>query len=233
MKIGGLQKVSLIDYPERISAVVFTQGCNFRCPYCHNPGLVPPNPSEVLIPEEGVLSFLQKRRERLDGVTISGGEPTIQADLGLFLKKVRALGFPVKLDTNGSAPELLKDLLSEGLLDYVAMDVKAPPEKYGKLSGSAIPFPRIRKSADILRASGVPYEFRTTMVPSLLNEGDLSRLLDAIGPAAGPAGRFVLQRFIPSQTLDPSLTDERESDLGELRNLAKELSRRGGGVLVR
>ena len=229
MKIGGLQKVSLIDYPGRISAVVFTQGCNFRCPYCHNPGLVPFDPPGILLPEEDVFSFLEKRRGRLDGVTISGGEPTIQTDLGSFLKKVKFLGYPVKLDTNGSAPGILEDLLAGGLLDYVAMDVKAPPGKYGKLSGSAVPFSRIRESADILRSSGVSYEFRTTVIPSLLNEEDLVNMLEAIGPA----GRFVFQRFVPSKTLDPSLAKERESNIGELRDLAKRLSPGGTGILVR
>jgi len=233
MKIGGLQKVSLIDYPGRISAVVFTQGCNFRCPYCHNPGLLPADPPAALLAEEDVLFFLEKRRGRLDGVTVSGGEPTIQAGLAGFLRKVKSLGYPVKLDTNGSVPAVLAALLAEGLVDYVAMDVKAPPAKYGILSGSAVPFSRIRESADILRNAGTPCEFRTTVVPSLLDEADLAGLMAAIGPAPGPAGHFVLQRFIPSNTLSPDLGRERGSSLDELRDMAARLSPGGTGILVR
>ncbi len=139
----------------------------------------------------------------------------------------------MKLDTNGSVPAVLAALLAENLVDYVAMDVKAPPAKYGILSGSAVPFSRIRESADILRNAETPFEFRTTVVPSLLDEADLAGLMAAIGPAPGPAGHFVLQRFIPSNTLSPDLGRERGSSLDELRDMAARLSPGGTGILVR
>jgi pyruvate formate lyase activating enzyme len=229
MRIGGLQKVSLIDYPGRISAVVFTQGCNFRCPYCHNPDLVPPDPPGALLPGEEVLAFLEKRRGRLDGVVLTGGEPTVQTGLTDFLEAVRAMGYPVKLDTNGSNPAVLERLLGRGLLDYVAMDLKAPEEKYGLFTGPAVPFSRIGETMNLLRFSGVPFEFRTTVAPSLLSEGDLRAILDLLAPA----DRFVLQRFVPSRTLDPRLAAEKGPSAEEIARLAKTLSRNGRTILAR
>ena len=133
MKIGGLQKVSLIDYPGMISAIIFSQGCNFRCSYCHNPGLVDPDLFQPCMKEKDVLDFLQTRRGKLDAVAITGGEPTIQNNLMPFIKQIKKMGFAVKLDTNGSKPQVIKALLSEKLLDYIAMDIKAPLEKYEKI----------------------------------------------------------------------------------------------------
>ncbi|OQX50761.1 MAG: anaerobic ribonucleoside-triphosphate reductase activating protein [Candidatus Cloacimonas sp. 4484_209] len=130
MKIGGFQKVSLIDYPGKICAIVFTRGCNFRCPYCHNPELVLPENYSPLIPEEEIFSFLEKRRGKLDAVEITGGEPTLQEDLTEFIRKIKEMGFLVKLDTNGSFPSVLEKVIYSGLVDYIAMDVKAPLEKY-------------------------------------------------------------------------------------------------------
>lgn len=229
MRIGGLQKVSLIDFPGKIAAVVFTQGCNFRCPYCHNPDLVPPESRGALLPVEEVLAFLEKRRGRLDGVVLTGGEPTVQTGLPDFLETVRAMGYPVKLDTNGSNPGILEELLGRGLLDYVAMDLKAPERKYGLFSGADVPFSRIRETMNLLRFSGVPFEFRTTVALSILDEVDLREIVDMLGPE----DRFVLQRFVPSRTLDPRLAAEKGPSLEEITGIAERISRPGRTVLAR
>lgn len=135
MQIGGLQKFSLLDYPGKISAVVFTQGCNFRCPYCHNPELVDPARYQECLPEEEIFSFLETRRGKLEAVTVTGGEPTLQKSLAPFLRRIKDMGFLVKLDTNGSRPDVLEELLRQKLIDYIAMDIKAPLEKYEAVTG--------------------------------------------------------------------------------------------------
>jgi len=134
MIIGGLQRFSLIDYPGKISAILFTRGCNFRCPYCHNPELVDPQRYAEPWQEEEYWAFLQSRTQKLDAVVVTGGEPTLQEDLEPFLEKIRKMGFLIKLDTNGSNPDVLKDLLSANLVDYIAMDIKAPLEKYSEVA---------------------------------------------------------------------------------------------------
>ena len=144
MKIGGLQKVSLIDYPRRISAVIFTQGCNFRCPYCHNPELVDPTRYGETLSEKEVLAYLEARRGKLDAVTLSGGEPTLQPDLLSFAGRIREQGYLIKVDTNGSRPDVLEKLLDAGLVDYLAMDIKGPPAKYQDITKSHIQLETIR-----------------------------------------------------------------------------------------
>ncbi|MBN2538411.1 MAG: anaerobic ribonucleoside-triphosphate reductase activating protein, partial [Deltaproteobacteria bacterium] len=168
MKIGDIQKFSLIDYPGRICATIFTQGCNFRCPYCHNPELVEPSLFRRTIIDDEVFSFLDKRRGKLDAVNITGGEPTLQPDLIECIKIIRSMGYMVKIDTNGSFPEVLRKLIDDNLLDYIAMDVKAPPEKYGEVTGSSIAVDNIAESIHLIMDSGIDYEFRTTIVKSLL-----------------------------------------------------------------
>ena len=219
MKIGGFQKVSLIDYPGRISAVVFTQGCNFRCPYCHNPELVDPERFTERVPEAEILAFLEKRKGRLDAVVISGGEPTLQPELIPFIIHLRAMGYPVKLDTNGALPDVLEEMLGRKLLDYVAMDIKAPLEKYAETTKTGIDGDRIRRSIALIMGSGVDYEFRTTAVRSLLAPGDL----EAIGRLVAGAKRFVLQKFVATKTLDRGYLGEPSYSDGELKALAGEL----------
>ncbi|MGC8971837.1 MAG: anaerobic ribonucleoside-triphosphate reductase activating protein, partial [bacterium] len=163
MLIGGLQKFSLIDYPGKISAVIFTKGCNFRCPYCHNPELVIFDGKD-LIEEDYIFSFLREKRGKLDGVVLTGGEPTLQSDLINFLKEIKGLGFFTKLDTNGSNPEVIERLLEEKILDYIAMDIKANLEKYNDVTHSNVDIEKIKKSIDIIMHSGIDYEFRTTIV---------------------------------------------------------------------
>ena len=151
MRIGGLQKVTLLDYPGKVACTVFLSGCNLRCPYCHNPGLVLPEQSEGSeIPEAEVLSFLERRKGKLDGVCITGGEPTLQPELPEFLEKLRRLGYAVKLDTNGTNPAMLKALLHERVLDYVAMDIKNSPSRYAETCGGIDCLSRVRESAALL-----------------------------------------------------------------------------------
>ena len=207
MKIGGLNKFSLSDFPGRVAAVVFTQGCNFRCPYCHNGSLVPRNTqNHSLIPEERLLQFLKAHRDQLDGVVISGGEPTIQADLFSFIQRLKAEGFLVKLDTNGSRPHVLHQLLKGKLLDYMAMDIKAPLDIYDRLSGVRTPINRIRESIELIARSNVAHEFRTTVVEPLLSPEDV----ESIKKLVPPGSAYRLQKFCPEHTLDPLLRKQRD-----------------------
>ncbi|OQX79105.1 MAG: anaerobic ribonucleoside-triphosphate reductase activating protein [Candidatus Omnitrophica bacterium 4484_70.1] len=176
MRIGGLQKFSLIDYPDKFSCIIFTQGCNFRCSWCYNPELVYPHLFKNTISENYVLSFLESRKNALEAVVITGGEPTIQPDLTEFIEKIKKIGYLVKLDTNGSNPYILEKLLKNKLVDYVAMDIKAPPEKYSLLIGKSMDISLIFKSIEIIENYSPDYEFRTTFVPSLLSEDDIARI---------------------------------------------------------
>lgn len=193
MLIGGLQKTTLIDFPGRIAALVFTVGCNFRCPFCHNPELVDPKliKKAPLIREEDFFEFLNKRQKFLDSVSITGGEPTLQNDLEDFIRKIRERNLAVKLDTNGTNPDILENLINKGLLDYAAMDIKAPLEKYEKVAGVEVDFKKIKKSIDLIMKNFSDYEFRTTIVPNLLDEGDIIKIAEEISGAK----RFYLQQF--------------------------------------
>jgi len=201
MNIGGFQKVSLIDYPGRISAVVFTQGCNFRCPFCHNPELVDPVRFGPLLNEAEILAFLERRRGTLDGVSITGGEPSLQPDLGAFAARLKAMGFLVKIDTNGSRPEVLRDLIGQRLIDAVAMDIKGPPKKYDGLTGVKDSGRTVEESIGVILASGLTHEFRTTVVPSLLAERDFRQ----IGRLVAGAASFVVQAYVRTKQLDPAV----------------------------
>ena len=168
MQIHGFNKTTLLDYPEHIAATVFTGGCNFRCPFCHNGELVLDPGCQPLISEEEVLSYLKKRKGILQGVCVTGGEPTLQKDLKDFLQKIKEFGYPIKLDTNGYMPGVLWNLLQERLIDYVAMDIKASRENYARAAGlKNMDLSRIEESIGILKSSGIPYEFRTTVVKGI------------------------------------------------------------------
>jgi pyruvate formate lyase activating enzyme len=192
MKLSGLQKVTLLDYPGKVAATVFFGGCNFRCPYCHNASLVE-NVSRVgELQEEEFFSFLGKRKGLLDGVCITGGEPLLQEGLAPFLTRIKALGFLVKLDTNGSDPARLKALVGSGLADYVAMDLKNSPAKYLATAGvSADVLPAVRESAAYLLTAPVDYEFRTTLVRTLHTVEDVGEIARWIRGA----NRYFLQNF--------------------------------------
>ena len=220
MKIGGFQKVSLIDYPGKISAVVFTQGCNFRCPFCHNPELVDPERFANRIPEPEILAFLEKRKGRLDAVVITGGEPTLQSELIPFTIHLKAMGYLIKLDTNGALPDVLENMLGRRLNDYLAMDIKAPLERYGEITKTKTDVERIRRSISLIMGSGVDYEFRTTAVRSLL----VLQELEAIGRLIPGAKRFVLQKFVPTKTLDRNYLGESSYSDGELKTVVEKLA---------
>lgn len=219
MKIGGFQKLSLIDYPSRISAVVFTQGCNFRCDYCHNPELVDPSQYQNLISEKEILTFLKKRKGDLDAVVITGGEPLLQIDLEDFLKKIKVLGYLIKLDTNGSFPEKLRKIIKEKLVDYIAMDIKGPLDKYQKISNSKIEQNKIEESIKLIMDSGIDYEFRTTIVRSQLSGNDFTK----IGEMIKGAKLYALQKFVPSKTLNPAFIKEVSYSDEELEKIKKKM----------
>ena len=229
MKIGGLNKFSLIDYPGMICAIVFTQGCSFNCPYCHNPELSDPKLFGECIPEKDILTFLEKRRGKLDAVSVTGGEPTEQPDLIDFIKKIKAMGYLVKIDTNGSHPEVLTTLINTNLIDYIAMDVKAPFKKYQKVAGAAIDTSTIRQSIKLIKESMIPYEFRTTVVKSQLDESDLI----AIGGLIRGAQLYVLQKFIPTKTLNPSYMKKKTLTDEEFERVTKKLKRQVRTVVIR
>ena len=173
MTIAGLQKMTLLDYPGKVACTVFLQGCNFRCPFCHNSGLLNTQGDDS-IPLEELMAFLRKRVGLLEGVCVTGGEPTLQKDLPELLRQIKDLGFAVKLDTNGSRPEVLKDLAYRGLVDYVAMDIKNCPERYGETAGvSRMGLDRIQESMVFLMEGSLPYEFRTTVAAQLHRPEDL------------------------------------------------------------
>src|SRR3989344_4293270 len=199
MKFGGFVPCTLIDYPGKTACIVYTIGCNFRCPYCHNPELVNET-VERTFSESRIFTFLESRRGVIDGVVITGGEPTMHGqDLLLFMRRVKERGFLVKLDTNGTNPKLLETAINQSLVDYVAMDVKAPLSTYHRVVGRPVDIGAIRRSIDTLLSSGVPYEFRTTVVKPLLSPEDL----EGIAREIAGASRYYLQKFVSSTILNP------------------------------
>jgi len=229
MKIGGLQRISLIDYPGLISAVIFLQGCNFKCSYCHNPELVDPGLFRTCLRENDVLEFLDNRRGRLDAVSITGGEPTIQERLPAFIKHIKKMGYAVKMDTNGSRPHVVKSLLDEKLLDYIAMDVKAPLEKYKNIANATIHPESIQETIQLIMKSGIPYEFRTTIVESQLEEDDILKIADMI-PGAN---KYVLQKFVPTKTLDSRFLKEKSFSDEKLQQIKNQLEQKVAFVIIR
>jgi len=209
MLIGGLQKTTLIDYPGKVACTVFLAGCNFRCPWCYSSELVLPEKikKQPRIFEKEFFKFLRGKKGLLDGVVVCGGEPTINKDLPDFIRKMRKLGFLVKLDTNGSNPEMLKELITKKLVDYIAMDVKAPlglnfqvpSTKYQKATGVKVDLEKIKKSIEIVKNSRIDYEFRSTIVPGIHTKKDIIQMAKDIGPARA----YFLQNFRPEKTLNP------------------------------
>ncbi|PID51869.1 MAG: anaerobic ribonucleoside-triphosphate reductase activating protein [Candidatus Moraniibacteriota bacterium] len=204
MLISGIQQFTLLDYPNKVAAIIFTPGCNMRCRFCHNKEFVLPEEITKMRPyfitEDAVLRFLIKRKGKLDGVVISGGEPTLQPDLIPFITKVRDMGFLIKLDTNGALPDILMTCVREKLVDYVAMDVKTLPEKYPKLVGDMIDPENIRKSIAFLKRGHVPYEFRTTIIDGI----HTTSLMQDIATLLAGSDALYLQKFRPDTTLDPA-----------------------------
>lgn len=193
MKIGGFQKMTMLDFPERVACTVFTYGCNLRCPFCHNATLV--TDKAELFDEDEILSYINKRKGVLDGVCITGGEPLLQRDIFDFMKKIKDLGLLVKLDTNGAYPDLLKRAIDEGLVDYVAMDIKNSREKYALTAGiEGLDISPFEKSVEILKTSGIDYELRTTVVRELHELSDMKKIAEWISGAK----KYFLQSFVDS-----------------------------------
>ena len=210
MDIQGLQKLTLLDYPGKVACTVFLGGCNLRCPYCHNGELVTA-PAPALMDDTALLAFLTKRRGLLDGVCITGGEPLLRPGLAPLLAGIKALGYSVKLDTNGFQPERLRELVSAGLVDYVAMDIKNCPERYAETAGvPGLNLAPCRESVDFLLSGGVDYEFRTTVV----REFHDAEAMDGIGDWITGAERYFLQSFVDRETvIRPGLHPRSEAEL--------------------
>ncbi len=206
MLIGGLQKFTALDYPGKIAATVFTVGCNFRCPYCHNAEIVTGRPEAGLIEEEEVLEFLRTRVGELDGVCVTGGEPTLHGDLGLFIEKIKRLGFLVKLDTNGSNLEMVRQLLAAKLVDYFAIDVKTAFHKYHLVAAPASAEERTLESIRLIIESGVPLELRTTVAPGVVRAEDFDDIVAALDAKhdgiLAHLYRYSVQAFRPQKCLD-------------------------------
>ncbi|MBU0636606.1 MAG: anaerobic ribonucleoside-triphosphate reductase activating protein [Patescibacteria group bacterium] len=244
MLIGGLQKFSLLDYPGNISAIIFTQGCNFCCQFCYNPLLVLPHQSffsKILTDkrnkfkyigvnhsqqqkdhfkynENDLFAFLKSRINKLDAVVITGGEPTIHKDLIEFITKIKKLNYLVKLDTNGSNPEVIKKLIDKKLLDYIAMDIKASKEKYQKVINKQIVLEKIEKSVKIIMTSNLPYEFRTTIMPEFFDQNDVF----AIGELIKGADKWYLQKFKSDiELINPKLKNKESYSDQQMNEFAK------------
>ncbi len=220
MQIQGIQKLTLLDFPEKVACTVFTAGCNFRCPFCHNASLVTHIPKEADMTEEAFFSFLKKRQGILDGVCITGGEPLLQKDIENFIRQIKALGYAVKLDTNGSFPEKLRFLVEEKLVDYVAMDIKNSPEGYAATIGTDRAFlSEIRESVAFLKEGHVPYEFRTTVTRNFHKKEDFEK----IGQWIAGCEKYFLQAFVNSGDLiNEQITGYDEGEMNEFLNVVKE-----------
>lgn len=218
MRIGGYDKLSTVDYPGEMACAIFLVGCNFNCGYCHNPSLISGNGSYV--PKDEVMEYLKFRKNMLDAVCISGGEPTCNKDLKDFIKEIKALGYKVKLDTNGTHPEVIKELIDEGLLDYVAMDIKSSPKKYNQITGCDVNLELIKSTIKILKNSGIKHEFRTTYIP-MLNEEDIGEIADMFNIKNS---KYFLQQFRNRVTNDPNyhnLIPHSKNEVLAAANIAK------------
>lgn len=221
--IGGVQKTSLLDYPDKISAIVFTQGCNFRCGYCHNPGLLQVNSKKDIYSVDVFFEFLKNRVGKLDGVVITGGEATLQKDLIPFMQEVKNLGFLIKLDTNGYRPDVVQDVINQGLVDYFAMDIKAPLDKYSFVTNVDIDTDKIVKSIDLIMKSNIPYEFRTTVMKSQLTYEDFEKIAELIKGA----DRYYLQKFEAKTDIwDSTLKNEVTYSDNEFKEIIENLKQK-------
>lgn len=216
MSIKGFQGTSLLDYPGRISSLIFYGGCNLTCSFCHNPALVVDPWALPDYPQAAVLEELAARRTFIDGVVISGGEPTLAAGLPALLEEVKKLGLLVKLDTNGLAPDVLEDLIARRLIDYVALDVKTAPGRYAELHNTPVDLDLLPRSATLLKNHGIDYEFRTTCVPGFVETDDIH----AMGELLRDGRCWILQQFLPQHSLSPSLCDTSPHPASKLHDFA-------------
>ena len=226
MKIAGLQKLTLLDYPHQTACIIFTQGCNFKCSFCHNSGLIPLK-GDNLISEEELFAYLKKRKNILDGVVISGGEPTIQKDLKEFILKIKELGYLVKLDTNGTNYELLKDLIDNHLVDYIAMDIKSTFDEYEKIIQKKVNLDNIEKSIKLLKKSDIDHEFRTTIIKDIHDIDTILKICKYLGENE----KYYLQNFQQSEFV---INKDLESfSKEELINIQKIIKDKYPNVIVR
>jgi len=229
-RIVGFAKTSLLDWDGMIATTVYLQGCNLRCPFCHNPDLVSVNGEVEEAPWEVLEEYLCENNDFLDGVVVTGGEATLNEDLPDMIRRIRSLGLKVKLDTNGTNPGMLEDLLRAGLLDCVAMDVKGPlDQQYSQVCGTEVDLEAIKRSIELIMTSGVDYEFRTTVVPHYLNPGDVERIAAYIGGAK----KYALQRFKNDRTLDKRLGQIQPYSEGEMLGMAETARKYVRKVIVR
>lgn len=215
MIIGGIQKVSLVDYPGKTSAVLFTVGCNMRCGYCHNPDLVLPKRFGKPLDIDDVCGFLKQRQRKLDAVVISGGEPTMHDDLPELAGYIKELDYLLKLDSNGTNPDMLATMIDQQLVDYIAMDIKGPLGKYAAIVSRLVDTSVIRRSIKLILSSGLPHEFRTTVVKTQLLPEDFAE----VGRMVKGAERYALQKFVPIRTLNPHLARQQPYSDGEMEQL--------------
>lgn len=230
MILGGYQKLTLIDYPGKIATTVFTVGCSFRCPFCHNPELVNLKLAHDEKSEKEFFQFLDKRKGKLEGVCITGGEPTIQPDIIDFIKKIKKRGFAVKLDSNGTRPDVLKKLIDAKLVDYIAMDIKSQLKNYDKMTGTKVDKDRIKISAELIMNSGIPYEFRTTVVPGLHTEKDFEEIAKWIKGARA----YYLQEYREEQKiLDNNLKKKTKGKKIDLEKIQKKIEKNFDKIGIR
>ncbi len=222
MLIGGLQKLTLIDYPGKLACTVFLIGCNFRCPWCYSGELVLPEKikKQPKISEKELFDFLEERKGLLEGCVLCGGEPTTNKDLPELCKKIKELGYLIKLDTNGSNPQMIKKLIREKLIDYIAMDVKLPKEKYPEIFKGKVKVEDIEKSIKILKEEKIDSEFRTTVVPTVLKKEDIFKIAKWISPAK----KYYLQNFRAEKTIDPKFERVKPYPKEYLLEIQKEIS---------
>jgi pyruvate formate lyase activating enzyme len=229
MLIGGYQKLTLIDYPGKLATTVFTVGCNFRCPFCHNPELVDLKLVHNEESEKEFFKFLKARKGKLEGVCITGGEPLIQPDIMEFIKKIKKLGFLVKLDTNGMRPDILKKIIDARIIDFIAMDIKNQLKFYDKTTGTKVDKDRIKLSVQLIMNSRISYEFRTTVVPGIHMEKDFKEIAKWIKGA--PA--YYLQEYREGKILDPKLKKKTKGKTLNLENIKKKIENNFGKVEIR
>ena len=229
MVIGGFQKISLSDFPGVICSIVFTRGCGFRCPYCHNPEPVDPSRFGAVIPESTVKDFLRSRAGRIEGLVVTGGEPTVQPDLQEFLSEIKSRGLKVKVDTNGSNPRRLRRIISERLVDYIAMDVKAPLPLYERVVGVPVVAADIMESIEIVRGCGLPHELRTTFAPPVLSLEELLSMAELVRGCS----RYVIQAFRPGKSLDPVFASAPSPTGAVLKHAAARFAAAGIPVEIR
>ncbi len=230
MVIGGYQKLTLIDYPGKVASTVFTVGCSFRCPFCHNPELVLGSHLKVNGDvEKEFFEFLEKRKGKLEGICITGGEPTIQSDLLEFIDKVKKMGFLVKLDTNGSRPDVLRKIINRKLVDFIAMDIKNSPERYNETNGADTDIERIKLSVEMIMGGRIPYEFRTTVVPGIHKEDDFDQIAQWIKGAES----YYLQIYRETKILDQNLKKKTKGKFINLDSISQKIKGNFGKFGIR